>query len=186
MSNVSKLKSNYVSLINQHMSRFSNIIQEGNQKYGFYRGCISISEDSVMEGTEEDNIIYCISLLASDINGTFKVIKFDVDFDRNDLIYYNSKWDIHFSNEKEVMNGLYSIIEDLLDKVPVDFDKFYWDFNQYLSFKQGFVISSKKSTYIMMDNGQSYTAEHSQCIGSASETCKGDKVLCGTWKPNFV
>ena len=173
------LKKEYVEIFNRELKKLSDFIQEGNQKYAFYRGSLSVSDDST-----EDNTIFCITLLASDLDGRFRLLKFDADFDQNSLMYYSNKWIGQFDNEKQILNCIYDLVTDFFEKVPIDFTSFYWDFNQYSKFKEGFMIQDKKGTALILNNDQS-NAEYN-LLGSAKDSVRATSdYIFENWRIDY-
>ena len=173
------LKKEYVELFNKELKKLSDYIQEGNQEYAFYRGSLSVSDDFT-----EDNTIFCITLLATDFDGRFRLLKFDADFDQNSIMYYSNRWVGQFDNEKQILNCIFDLVTDFFEKIPIDFTSFYWDFNQYQKFKEGFMIQDKKGTALILNNDQSNTEYNLLGNAKASVRASNDYIF-ENWRIDY-
>lgn len=178
----SKIKGNFTSAVNKAFADLSEVIQNENQKWLYLRGCITVSDESDFTPGKE-HILYDVNFLASDVNGSYKVIKIELDLDKLDIAYYDMSGKSDFYNSKKVAREFKKVIEGVLSRVDLMFDKLYWDFNQIRRFENAYVykpVGKNDIVYILLDNGLSYDTGYG--ISIALDKCKDDRVLCGTWK----
>lgn len=164
------VKREVVTKLNSPFLKLSKLLIDSTRNYALFRGCIYMLN-------EEECVL---NLLASDEDGNWRKLELVLNFEKN-LIYYDSKAST-FRNSEQIVQTVYDLIMNTLSKVNIDIDRVYFDLNNCVSFKRGYVCSDGKESYLLLDNLQVEAATY--CFPDAIPYTR-DKVLCSGWQPSW-
>lgn len=128
----------------------SKAIQDSSTQFAFFRCRLRLIDEDVA------NIMF----LASDEKGNWKPVDIDIDFNK-DCIYY-SKGCKPFNNEREILLQVDDFI-NALSTFPLTVGDVYWDLNDRISFRSGFIVSTVEDSVMVLNNNQLDAANIGAC-----------------------
>lgn len=167
-----RIGSEHVVYLNKGFKKLSKVLTDGSNTFCFFRGRICL----------EDEDIYNILLLSTDVKGNYKNIDLSVDMNPGeDKIYYSRK--MHpFRNERDIISALDTVLQEYLDILEdVAIRNIYWDISDVVNITEGYILECKDDDRydIVLSNKQSssYNYEFSEGI----KTINGDIMMIQDW-----